>query len=200
MSNKLASPAVEEIWSLLKETDRQIKALSAENRARSAETDRQIKALSAETEKTSKGLREARNLFTSQWGKLMESLVEGDLIRLLNEKNIEVESTLTNMKGEHKGKNWELDIIAINGKELVLVEVKTTLKVRDIERFKEKLKIFTTWRPEYKGKRIYGAVAYLRVDENSAKHAEKQGLFVIKATGNSASIINKKDFEPKAFS
>ena len=95
---------------------------------------------------------------------------------------------------------WELDIVAINGKEVVLVEVKTTLKVKDIEHFAKKLKVFTTWRPEYKGKKVYGAVAYLRTDENSAKYAEKQGLFVIRATGSSASIINKKDFKPKTFS
>jgi len=175
MNNKSAIPASDEIWSILKENSRQIK-------------------------ETNKGLREARDLFTSQWGKLIESLVDGELVKLLNEKGIDVDSTSTNMKGEYKGQNWELDIVAINGKEVVLVEVKTTLKVKDIEYFTKKLNIFTTWRPEYKGKKVYGAVAYLRADENSAKHAEKQGLFVIRATGNSASIINKKDFKPKTFS
>ena len=189
MSNKSVIPASDEIWSILKETDKQIK-----------ETSQQIKELSAETKETNKGLREARDLFTSQWGKLMESLVEGELVKLLNKKGIDVDSTSTNMKGEYKDQNWELDIVAINGKEVVLVEVKTTLKVKDIEHFTKKLNIFTTWRPEYKGQKIYGAVAYLRADENSAKYAEKLGLFVIRATGSSSSIINQKDFKPKAFS
>ena len=175
MSNKSAIPASAEIWSILKENSQQIK-------------------------ENTRGLKEAKDLFTSQWGKLMESLVEGELVKLLNEKNIDVDSTSTNMKGEYKGQNWELDIVAINGKEVVLVEVKTTLKVKDVEHFTKKLNVFTLWRPEYKGKKIYGAVAYLRADENSTKHAERRGLFVIRATGNSASIINKKDFKPKAFS
>ena len=90
--------------------------------------------------------------------------------------------------------------MAVNGEELVLVEVKTNLKIKAIQHFTKKLNIFTTWRPEYKGKKVYGAVAYIRADEQSAKHAERQGLFVIRATGNSASIINKEDFKPKAFS
>ena len=47
---------------------------------------------------------------------------------------------------------------------------------------------------------IYGAVAYLRAEEEANKYAERQGLFVIRATGDSASIINKKDFKPTAFS
>lgn len=203
MSNKSAIPASDKIWSILKKTDKQIKETNQQIKELSAETNQQIKELSAETnqqiKETSKGLREARDLFTSQWGKLIESLVEGELVKLLNEKGIDVDSTSTNMKGEYKGQNWELDIVAINGKEVVLVEVKTTLKVKDIEHFTKKLNIFTTWRPEYKGKKVYGAIAYLKADESSAKRAERQGLFVIRATGSSASIINKKDFKPKAF-
>ena len=193
---KASSPEVQEIWGLIKETRESIKDLSASQK----ETDKQIKELSAETKKTDKGLKKAQQLFETQWGKLMESLVEGELIKLLNEKGIDVDSSSSNMHGIHEGQNWEFDIVAVNGTEVVLVEVKTTLKVKDIDYFTNKIKSFTTWKSEYKGKTIYGAVAYLRSDEHSTKHAEKQGLFVIRATGNSASIINKKDFKPKAFS
>ena len=121
-------------------------------------------------------------------------------MKLLNEKGIDVDSCSSNMQGEHKGQNWEFDLVAVNGTEVVLVEVKSNLKVKDVEYFISKIKSFTTWRPEYKGKIIYGAVAYLRSDEHSTKPAEKKGLFVIRATGNSASIVNKKVFKPKAFS
>ena len=222
---KASSPEVQEIWGLIKETQKSIKEtreniketresikelsaetnqhikeLSAETNEQIKETSQQIKELSAETKKTDKGLKQARQLFETQWGKLMESLVEGELIKLLKEKGIDVDSSSSNMHGVYEGKNWEIDIVAVNGTELVLVEVKTTLKVKDIDYFTNKLNVFTTWKPEYKGKTIYGAVAYLRSDEHSTKHAEKQGLFVIRATGDSASIINKKDFKPKAFS
>ena len=40
-----------------------------------------------------------------------------------------------------------------------------------------------------KGKRIFGAVAYLKTDAYVQAYAERQGLFVIRATGKSASII-----------
>ena len=207
---KASSPEVQEIWSLIKETRKDMKETRESIKDLSAsqkETDKQIKELSAETKelsaetkKTDKGLKQARQLFETQWGKLMESLVEGELIKLLNEKGIDVDSSSSNMHGIHEGQNWEFDIVAVNGTEVVLVEVKTTLKVKDIDYFTNKIKSFTTWKSEYKGKTIYGAVAYLRSDEHSTKHAEKQGLFVIRATGNSASIINKKGFKPKAFS
>ena len=221
---KAVNPEVQEIWSLIKETQQNIK----ETQQSIKETQQNIKELSAsrkenevwikkfsmETDKlrasqketaeqikeTNRGLKKAQQLFETQWGRLIESLVKGELVKLLNEKGIDVDSCSSNMEGEHKGQNWEFDLVAVNGTEVVLVEVKSNLKVKDIEYFTDKIKSFTTWRPEYKGKTIYGAVAYLRSDEQSAKHAEKKGLFVIRATGNSASIINKKGFKPKAFS
>lgn len=53
--------------------------------------------------------------------------------------------------------------------------------------------------PEYRHMRIYGAVAYISVHGSSDSMAENMGLFVIRATGNSSSIVNKENFKPKAF-
>ena len=46
---------------------------------------------------------------------------------------------------------------------------------------------------------VYGAVAYLKADESSDTYAERQGLFVIRATGSSASITNREGFRPRSF-
>ena len=188
------------------ESRQEIKALSAENRQRATEVEQQIKALSVEisrlsveSEKTNKGLDNARGLFETQWGKLMESLVEGDLINILQAQGIEVTSTHTNVKHRSAKDQYEYDILAINGKEVVGVEVKTTLKVKHVKAFLEELKKFKSRLPNYKDSTIYGAVAFLRADEASTIYAEKQGLFVIRATGSSASLINAKGFKPKVF-
>ena len=185
----------------MKETDRQMK----ETDQRMAETDRQIKKTDLQLKEqaiiTDRRLKKLDELFSGQWGKLMEALVEGDLIKLLKDKKIEVERTLQNIKGEREGEKWEIDILAINGKEVVVVEVKTTLTVKHVDHFIEKvLKDFTNLNPEYKSKKIYGAVAYLKADQNSDSYAQKGGLFVIRATGSSASITNKQEFIPKDFS
>ena len=65
--------------------------------------------------------------------------------------------------------------------------------------FLGKLARFTVYVPEYKGKTIYGAMACLKASESAPVHAERQGLFVIRATGDSASIVNDEQFQPRAF-
>lgn len=169
------------IWQLFKETDRQFK-----------ETDKKF-------QETDKKIKELSKLFTSQWGKLVESLVEGDLIKLLNEHGIEVEQTLQRLRGNKDGENYEYDIIAVNGREMVIVEVKTTLRVDDVNDFHEKLWKAKRYLPNYKDKKIYGGVAFITAEGASERMAEKLGFFVIRATGNSSSIINQKDFKPKVF-
>lgn len=182
----------DQVWQMFQETNKQFQ----ETTKKFQETD---KMLSKKFRETDKKLNKLEQLFTSQWGKLMESLVEGDLVNILNKRGIRIEKTIQRIKGNHKGENFEYDIIAVNGNEIVIVEVKTTLRVKDVEWFHEKLWKAKQFLPEYKEKTIYGAIAFLTADGSSGRMAEKLGFFVIRATGNSSSIINEKGFRPKAF-
>ena len=171
----------QEIWSMLRE-------LTASQR----ETARQMK-------ETDRRLRKLDDLFNGQWGKLIEALVAGDLIRLLNQRDIAVQHLSTNLELNDAERKWEIDILAMNGEELVAVEVKTTLKVRDVDHFLDTLRHLTRLQPDYANRAIYGAVAYLKADEAANTYGERQGLFVIRATGSSASITNRADFRPRTF-
>ena len=146
-----------------------------------------------------KRLKKLEGLFTSQWGALVESLVEGDLVALLQARRITVESTHPRVSGRRNGEHYEFDILAINGEEVVVVEVKTTLRSEDVTHFLEKLARFTEYEPVWKGKKIFGAVAYLKADASVQAYAERQGLFVVRSTGNSASIVNDEEFVPRVF-
>ena len=179
----------------MQETDRQMQ----ETDRRMQETDRQTQETRRQMRETDRRLRKTEELFNSQWGKLIEALVKGDLIALLNRRGIEVHHTSTNLERNFGGRRWEIDILAVNSDEVVAVEVKTTLKVRDVDHFLNTLRNLTALMPEYAGHVAYGAVAYLRADESSEEYAERQGLFVIRATGSSASITNRQDFRPRRF-
>ena len=64
----------EQVWQMFQETD---KILTEKFQ----ETDLQFKETDKKFQETDKKIKELTALFTSQWGKLVESLVEGDLIK-----------------------------------------------------------------------------------------------------------------------
>ncbi len=179
---EMREPATpQEIWDILRQVSESQK-----------ETDRRM-------QETDWRMRELNEMFTGHWGKLMEALVDGDLIKLLGERGVTVDYTFNNLKRDYDGRTWEIDILAANGTEVVVVEVKTTLKVRDVDHFLQTLRHFHRLMPEYGDKLAYGAAAYLKADEGSAVYAEKQGLFVIRATVSSANITNREGFTPRVF-
>nr|VFJ61191.1 MAG: hypothetical protein BECKFW1821A_GA0114235_111123 [Candidatus Kentron sp. FW] len=185
----------EEVLSLFRETDRRFK-----------ETDRIIqenaKQFAEQMKETDRRLKKAEDLFTSQRGRLVESLVDGALVPLFQnhpEYKMSVQRTLRRVKGSYEGQNYEFDILVINGEELVIVEVKTTLRPDDVTKFLGKLEKSKRWMPEYASKRIHGGMAFLQADANADAMAEKRQLFVIRATGDSATIVNRKGFEPRSW-
>ena len=178
------------------ETDRQMH----ETGRQMHETGRQMQETDRRMQETDERLRKLDELFNGQWSRLMEALVEGDLVKLLSQRGIEVDHTVCNLKSRKGAPRWEIDIIAANGDEVVVVVVKTTLEVRQVADFIETLKVFPEKAPSvYRGMRTYGAVAYLEADEKADVYAERQGLYVIRATGSSASITNQQDFKPRTF-
>ena len=186
-----------------KETGRRISETEQLLKRQGRETDRRIKEtdrlLTRQSRETDQRLRKLDELFNGQWGKLIESLVEGDLVNLLQQRSIAVDHTITNPRKNYGERRWEFDILAVNGDEVVVVEVKTTLKVDDVDYFVQRLQEFPELMPEYADRRVYGAVAYLKSHASVDVHATRQGLFVIRATGSSASITNAAGFTPRAF-
>jgi len=190
----------EEFQAYKQENDRVIKQNQEEFQAYKRENDRMIqegreelKAFQQEArairQASDKRIKYLDNLFTSQWGKLVESLVEGDLIKLLNEQGILVHDVCSRRHGQKNGQNYEFDLIARNGVEVVVVEVKTTLRPDDVKHFMKKLNLLKTWMPEYQENTVYGAMAWLQEHAGAYVMAEKYGLFNIRATGDSASIL-----------
>ena len=191
--------SIREIRDEARERQREVAAQMQQTDRQMQETDRRMQETDRRMQETDRRLKRAENLFTTQWGKLMESLVEGDLVRLLQARGVSVEGTLQRSRKRRNGQHFEIDILATNGAEVVAVEVKTTLRPEGVGRFVGKLSRFLEWYPEYRGRTVYGAVAYLDGGDDVTMYAERQGLFVIRATGNSASIVNAEDFEPRSF-
>ena len=188
-----------------------------EAQERTAEAQQKTeKALRESQEKTEKALRQlTKNLnaangnFNNKWGNFLESLVKGDLVKLLGKRNIKVDMVRSRLvASDSSGKEvGEFDLAAMNGKEIVTVEVKTALTKEKVEKFINKLKMFKKYFSEHRDKVLYGGVAFLcepesEEAESAAEYAEENGLFVILSPGgegNVTTMSNSKDFKPKPF-
>lgn len=203
-----------EIWQILREVSQTQKELGQSQK----KTEESLRELHGEHKKTEESLRELHEVqrrtekslektngnFNNKWGTFMEDLVKGDLVKLLNERKIRVKRTSSHLQCYRSDNSTEaeFDLVADNGEEVVVVEVKTTLTGDKIDKFIKKLKGFKKAFPQYKDKKVYGCVAHLGDHKDAVEEAEKNGLFIIKAPGGTSdvsTIVNPQDFKPKQF-
>ena len=167
------------------------------------------KNLKESNRELTKNLNAANGNFNNKWGNFLENLVKGDLVKLLSKRNIKVDMVRSRLvASDSTGKEvGEFDVVAMNGKEIVTVEVKTALTKEKVEKFINKLKMFKKYFSEHRDKVLYGGVAFLcepqdEEAESAAEYAEENGLFVILSPGgegNVTTMSNSKDFKPKPF-
>ncbi len=192
---------MKEIALRFEETDRKFQETDKkfqETSKQFQENQREMIRISKETDKK---LNKLQGLFTTQWGKLVESIVAPGCLNLFMQRGIDVSNTYKNSVVKVKGvKKAEYDVVLANGNEVVIVEVKTTLKVEHVDYFLKKLKEVKTWIKSYSDKYIYGAIAAISFDESSDDYASRNGLFVIKNSGDGIiSIDNDINFKPAVF-
>ena len=95
----------------------------------------------------------------------------------------------------------EYDIVAENGGQVLVIEVKNKLEKRMVDKFMDdKLPKFKQIFPEFKSRKILGGVGALVVKDEIGRYAEKMGLYVLtQADDGGAALFNKKGFKPKEF-
>ena len=186
-------PSSSEIWQILKEVAKRQEEVAKRQEEAAKHQEESNRAFNERLEKSRKefdrSLKESRiefdkkmnkmrGIWSNAWGDFVESLVSGSLVKMLQEWIPSINVIMKNIEGYRRG--CEIDILAVNNEALVATEVKSTLDVMDVKDFLEKLKKFTVFFPYFKGYKLYGAVAYLKVNQDAEKFAMKQGLFVIR--------------------
>ena len=214
-----------EIWKILKETnrllceskqetDRRIQESKLEMDRKIQENDRLLQKtqkklermieenkLSAEkrAEENKLQVKQIDSRWGNEWGKLIEALIEGNFIDLLNKKGIKVKKANPNYKGRRHDEEKEFDIVATNGKEIVVVETKSTLTKNKVNKFLKVMGLFKEYCPEFGALTVYGGMACLKGSPEVLSYAEKHGLLVLKVSGHNAVLTNKSSFKAKVF-
>jgi hypothetical protein len=174
----------------------------AELRKQSDRTDQQIEKTSQEITKLTAQVAQTNKQvggLTSRWGEFVENLIKPAAARLFQEQGIDVHLTALRVTGQDEHGSIEIDILVENTTEVVVIEVKSHLEVRDVKRFLRTLERFKKAFPKHKNDKLYGAVAGIKIDERVNEYAIQEGLFLIQPAGDSVVIANSHEFKPRAW-
>ena len=201
----------DDVWRLLaeltaaqKETERLLKEQSQEADQRRKEADQRFKEterlLKEQGQETDRQIREVNKKIGDlggKWGRFVENMVATACETIFLKRGIPVHQVSKRVKKRLDGKTLEIDVLVTNENHVLIVEVKSSLGVNDIKEMIEDLREFRTFFPEYSQKQLYGAVAGIEIEEGADKYAYRQGLFVLAQAGETVSILNNSDFQPK---
>ena len=193
-----------------RKTEESQRKTEASLRESQKKTEKALQETQEYLKKLGDNLDKANGNFNNKWGRFMENLVGGNLISLLQERGIKVDDLHKRIKGFRGSKQVaEYDLVALNGAEAVVFEVKTTLIKDNVTKFLKQLKNFKANCPHLAGNRtVYGGIAYLTIDdkdhteEEIKEYIDEQGLFLIQSPKSDAKIstfVNGKEFNPKTF-
>jgi hypothetical protein len=209
-----------DVWQLLaelvaaqKETERLLKEQSQETNQRNQETERKILAVSQEVSEVNKELSKQISAVNKQisavnkqigdlggkWGRFVENMVAPACETIFLKRGIPVHQVGQRIKKRLNGQTLEIDVLVTNADHVLVVEVKSSLGVDDVKALIEDLTQFRQFFPEYNQKQLYGAVAGIEIEEGADKYAYRQGLFVLAQAGETVTILNNSDFQPKSW-
>jgi hypothetical protein len=177
---------------------------AAEADHRAAEADRRFTESKAQSDRSLEQLKRsvaeatrAVNALTTRWGRFVEELVEPAVVRLFQERGIDVKEKHPRVSVNRQDIAMEIDILAVDTTDVVLVECKSRLSKDDVDEFIEKLQNFKIAFPAYKDYQAYGAVAGIEINQGIDRYAYQQGLFVIRPSGETVAIVNDQKFQAK---
>jgi hypothetical protein len=182
-----------------KETERLLKEQGLETDRRIREVSQEIQTVSLKVNKEIAQVNKQIGDLGGKWGRFVENMVAPACETLFLKKGIPVHQVAQRLKRHLAEKTLEIDVLVTNEVHVLVVEVKSTLGVTDVKEFIEDLSQFRLFFPEYAQKDLYGAVAGIEIEKGAAKFAYRQGLFVLAQSGETVTILNNDNFQPKCW-
>jgi ElaB/YqjD/DUF883 family membrane-anchored ribosome-binding protein len=216
MPTKIQLPpakSFEEIWAIIQETNewrKETEKLMKEN----AEQIKEINEWRKETEKLMKEnaerFKETEKLINetgrqlgdvhNRLGKLVEHIILPNILEKV--KPLGYKFKQIHKRYVFTDKNYrviaEADILLINSEYLMIIEVKTVLKAKDIDSHLKRLeRIRRNACPPDDSHKFIGCMAGAIVDESVKKYAHKKGLYVLEQSGDTLKLDVPEGFNPK---
>ena len=140
---------------------------------------------------------------TGGWGRFVEDLMAPSIQAQFQERGFKVQRMTERLRAKDDGQVLaEYDVVLFGlsknrRRTVVLVSVKSRVKVQDVRDLIAELERFHELFPEYRNHALTGAIAGVGFPDSTRKYAEKAGLYVIRTADDVACLLNKPDFQPK---
>jgi hypothetical protein len=182
----------DEIWAVLKETDRIVK----ETAAQMQETDKRMENLQKTVERVTGNV----GGLNRSVGELIETLIAARLWEKFADYNLQRSYQRVSIFDAGNRKLTDIDILLSNTDVAMTVEVKRELdRIKDVEEHLKRMELIRNHPPaEVVGKKMLGAMAGGVVDFEVQRLAYESGFFVLELTGDTVELIPPPEgFVPK---
>jgi hypothetical protein len=137
------------------------------------------------SEDTNKAIKDMKNVFTTQWGRLVEALSKPAALALFKKEGIEIDRVFEDVRKIKKdGQDvMEIDVALCDTTTAVIVEVKSHCDNHDINHFLSQMEHCKEWYPDFADRKLLVAVAAISYAPGTEAYAQRLGLYVLKLTG-----------------
>lgn len=199
---------VKEIWELFAATSKEIQELKESIKETDKwlkeslnESDKRLKESLKETDRkmleSDKRLSKKISDITDQWGRFVENFIIPGIPKVFQERGIPITQTTARARSRRGGETMEVDVLAIDGEYVLVVEAKNVLRPDDVQDHVKRLTRFKEFFPQHRNNRVMGAVAAIEFASKSDVNAVAAGLFVITLGNDTVQIANEAQFKPQ---
>jgi predicted AAA+ superfamily ATPase len=134
-------------------------------------------------------------------GDLAEGLMASELVETFEKRGLYFDRSFQNYKVKEKitkRKLAEIDMLLVNGTIAMAVEVKTTMKEVDVDKHEARMDLLSK-EPDslFLNRKLYGAMAGVKMSTQAREYAIEKGFFVIELTGDAIKVDMPDSFTPK---
>jgi hypothetical protein len=180
----------EEAMKEVRKAMKEVREAMKETQKAHAETEEAIKETQKTIKETQKTLNTAIGGISNTLGSLIEHVMTPDLPRKFKQFGFTFDRITTVKWADGENNIYaEIDGLLENGKQAMIVEVKTTLRSEDIDDHLARMEKVRVYAGLHGDKREFlGAVAAAIIDKSAREYALKKGFFVIEPSGENMKI------------
>jgi hypothetical protein len=181
---------IDDMLALMREDRETFRLMSQETDRKFQESDRRLQETERIMRESSEKLNRKMGELGNKLGSLVEHMIIPDIEKKFNEMGYTFENVSTNLKmKDPSGKTYaEVDIVLENGEYVMLIEVKTDLKIEHVKEHRQRMETIRSMGRKWPDKKLLGAVSAAIVEDNVREYAKKNGFFVISQAGETMRI------------